>query len=348
MDNTTWRILDVNANRLSEGLRTIEDVARVVCEDAQVALQVKQLRHATSAAIKLLDRNHRLAARNTLSDAGTQFTETSELDRNDWRSIVVAACERSLQSLRCLEEFSKLVSAEASQAIKHVRYHAYDVLAQAELRLLARRTNTVASLYVLIDCQLPVEDFANYVFSLVEAGVDCIQIRDKACDGQRLVQYASTAVQVLRETAATVIVNDRVDVALASGADGVHLGQEDIQLLDARRIAGPRLQIGVSTHSLEQALTAQQAGADYIGCGPTFPTTTKSFDQFPGLAFLKSIAENIHIPSFAIGGINEVNLTSVLETGVKRIAVSSVVHSNSQPLEVVKKLKAILTNIERI
>jgi thiamine-phosphate pyrophosphorylase len=339
LDNTTWRILDVNANRLSEGLRTIEDIARVICEDFHVALQIKQLRHSTASAIKLLDRGSRLVARNTLADAGTQVTELTELERRDWQSIVVAACERSLQSLRCLEEFAKLVSADAARSIKQVRYQAYDVLAQSELRLIDRKNENAATLYVLIDCQLPIDSFANYVLALVHAGVDWIQVRDKTCDGHRLVQYSRAAVQMLSQTTALTIVNDRVDVALASGAAGVHLGQEDISPIDARRIAGPKLRIGVSTHSIEQALLAQEIGADYIGCGPTFPTTTKSFDAFPGLAFLKSVADKIEIPAFAIGGINEANLATVLKAGAKRIAVSSVVHSNADPLHVVKTMK---------
>lgn len=339
MDRSVWRILDVNCNRASEGLRTIEDAARVIRENATVAADLKALRHDLAAIAAGLDRVERLTARDTLNDAGTKVTVGLERQRSDWRGIVIAAAERCQQSLRCLEEFSKLVSEEISVQFKSLRYRAYDVLASAELQLLGAGFPNGAQLYLLIDCSLPLARFTSYLRELAESGCDLFQLRDKDCDGDQLVIYARAALTALEGTAARLIINDRLDVALASGAAGVHLGQEDLRLPDARRIVGHSLWIGVSTHSVQQAQQAQDEGADYIGCGPTFPSATKSFDHFPGIELVAQIASQISIPCFAIGGIGPTNLAAVMQAGGSRVAVSSAVHASSDPRAVVAQLK---------
>jgi thiamine-phosphate pyrophosphorylase len=117
----------------------------------------------------------------------------------------------------------------------------------------------------------------------------------------------------------------RPDLAALAHADGVHVGQGDLPVKAARTIVGPDALIGVSTHWIEQARRAVLDGANYIGVGPTFPSGTKQFDQFPGLELLRAVASEIRLPAFAIGGVGPDNLAAVLETGVGRIAVSSAV-----------------------
>jgi thiamine-phosphate pyrophosphorylase len=341
-DSSIWRVLDVNANRAAEGLRTIEDVARLIREDSVASLWAKSLRHDLAAAIAKFDRSLRLAARSTETDAGTGHTTGTESVRADWKAVISAACERVGQSLRCLEEFSKLVDESIGVEFKTLRYRAYDVLAQLELRLLRDSISKSANLYLLIDCSLPIDQFAIAVRQYAEAGADFLQLRDKSCDGRRLVTYARAAAQSLAGTDSKLIINDRVDVALASGAAGVHLGQEDMAYADARRIAGADLLIGISTHSIEQALEAEIAGADYIGCGPTFPSKTKPFDAFPGTQFLSQVAKRISIPAFAIGGIDASNLHEVLQTGCTRVALSSAVHLCANPIATLLSIKSSL------
>jgi len=338
-DTSVWRVLDVNANRAAEGLRTIEDVARLVHEDSIASLWAKTLRHDLASAIAKLDRSQRLAARSTETDAGTGHTTDSESVRADWKAIISAACERVGQSLRCLEEFSKLVDESIGLEFKSLRYKSYDVLAQLELRLRRELIAKSANLYLLIDCSLPIYKFADTVRQFAEAGADLLQLRDKSCDGARLVAYARAAVRSLAGTHSKIIINDRVDVALASGAAGVHLGQEDMAYADARCIAGPDLLIGISTHSIEQAVAAEKDGADYIGCGPTFPSQTKSFDAFPGALFLSQVAKQISIPAFAIGGIDASNVGEALQTGCTRVAVSSAIHKSATPTETLQFIK---------
>ena len=338
-DAFVWRVLDVNANRAAEGLRTIEDVARLIREDSVASLWAKSLRHELAAAIAKLNRAQRLAARSTETDAGTGHTTDTESERADWQAIISSACERVGQSLRCLEEFSKLIDVASGLDFKSLRYKAYDILAQLELRLRRNNVARAANLYLLVDCSLPIDVFATAVRQFAEAGADLLQLRDKTCDGRRLVAYARAAVEALATTNSKLIINDRVDVALASGAAGVHLGEDDMVYADARRIAGPDLLIGLSTHSIEQAVAAEKVGADYIGCGPTFPSETKLFDAFPGTQFLSQVAKQITIPAFAIGGIDAINLDEVLQSGCTRVALSSAIHSSATPTSTLQLIK---------
>lgn len=338
------RVLDANANRATEGLRTLEDYARLVAENAGVAAQVKYLRHQLASVLSLLPRVDRLNVRATHRDAGTELTTEQETSRSDLTSVVPAACERVAQSLRNLEEFSKLISVSTSEALKQLRYEAYDVLAQSELRLLSnQRLTAEQQLYLLVDCSQPVDEFRQSLRSLAVAGVDLFQLRDKQAEGARLMQYARAAVDALNDTAAKLIVNDRVDVALASGAVGVHVGQDDLSLSDARAISCGRLWVGISTHNIEQAIQAEQQGADYIGCGPTFPSQTKSFDAFAGTAFLRKASQRVTLPIFAIGGISLDNVAGVLQAGCRRVAVSGVIHHAADPLAAARELKQRLS-----
>lgn len=339
VDRDVWRVLDVNANRAAEGLRTLEDLARLVHEDIRSSLMLKSLRHRLAQAVQGLDRKQRLGARSTESDAGIGNSTTTEITRWSAGQVLIAESERVGQSLRVLEEFSKLVDTASSEQFKQLRYQAYDDLAKIELAWTQHAWLRLESLCLLVDCDLPLASFEEYLRRLGGAGLTCVQVRDKKRTDRQLMAYAMAAVQVMDKFSGHVVVNDRVDIAMASGAAGVHLGQDDMALADARRACGERLCIGVSTHSIEQAREAVQMGADYIGCGPSFPSQTKSFDNFPGIAFLADVAKEISIPCMAIGGIDLDNLQQVLDVGIRCIAVSAAVHKAPDPELAVRNLK---------
>ena len=145
-----------------------------------------------------------------------------------------------------------------------------------------------------------------------------------------------------RETPVLCIVNDRPDLAALARADGVHVGQEEVSVKDARRIVGPESLVGVSTHTIEQARQAVLDGANYIGVGPTFPSGTKTFEHFPGLDLLRAVAAEIRLPAFAIGGITSENLAEVLAAGIARIAVSAAITAAADPAEAARQLLAVL------
>lgn len=321
----------------------MEDFARLVREDQIAAEWIKTIRHQLGSLVAQLDRSERLRARSAESDAGTDIHSPQELKRGDLSEIIPAAAERITQALRNLEEYGKLVSPEFGQQFKQVRYESYDLLAKAELRLMSSSQMDDCLLYLLIDCEMSSDAFATYVAGLAENGVDAVQIRDKSADGAKLIKYTQLALASVKNTNALVIVNDRIDVALAAGADGVHLGQEDIPLSVAQHLvnasSNPELLIGISTHDLGQVEEAEQGGADYIGCGPTFPSGTKSFAAFAGPDFIAHAQKKTSLPAYAIGGIMEDNIDQVIAASCFRIAVSGVIHQSNSPTETARRLK---------
>jgi thiamine-phosphate pyrophosphorylase len=157
-------------------------------------------------------------------------------------------------------------------------------------------------------------------------GADMIQLRDKTGSLRELLPQACAIRLLCRTHNALFIVNDRLDLALAAEADGAHVGQEDLPAVEARRLLGPNRILGVSTHSVEQALAARDAGADYIGFGPMFPTGTKVTGYTPrGPAALREVRNAVSLPILAIGGITLENVGVVISAGATAPAVISAV-----------------------
>lgn len=335
------RVIDANLNRTFEGLRTIEEISRFACNDSDSTESLKGLRHTLQNIAVEFDRAELLAARDVAGDVGTSITTESEMKRIDSHAIVAAAAQRVQQSLRCLEEFSKWIQPESSSKFEALRYRSYDVLRDMELRLLGSFP-IEAQLYVLIDFARPIEQFKAFLRNVINAGVDLVQLRAKEVDDRKWIAYGNAAIEAMQGSQAKLIINDRIDIAMAIHADGVHLGQEDMPIEIARQIVGRSMWIGVSTHNIEQAREAQSAGADYIGCGPTFPSETKSFEAFAGTDFLRQVAQEILVPAFAIGGIGPSRIAEVVNAGFRRIAVSHCIHGATEPSEVARSLKSAL------
>ena len=205
-----------------------------------------------------------------------------------------------------------------------------------------RRQLAESRLYVLMNGGNSVTEFRNLVKRLINAEVDIIQLRDKRLSNRDLLERLDALMEITRPTPTLAILNDRPDLAAEHAADGVHLGQEDLSAIDARAIVGTAMLIGISTHNIQQARRATADGADYLGAGPTFPSTTKSFDEFTGVEFLRRIAGEITLPVFAIGGITLKNLPLVQAAGIQRIAVSGFVMSASKPENVAAELRGQL------
>lgn len=158
----------------------------------------------------------------------------------------------------------------------------------------------------------------------LEAGAVWIQYREKEKSRKELYHEASKLRELTRRYGAVLIVNDHPDIALAVDADGVHLGQEDLPLREARRLMGGKI-VGISTHSVSEAIDAFKGGADYIGFGPVFRTATKEAGEPRGTAMLGEIKRRVEMPVVAIGGISVENLPSVLDSGADAVAVASAV-----------------------
>ncbi len=171
-------------------------------------------------------------------------------------------------------------------------------------------------------CKLSCEEMT---LKVLIAGVKWVQYRDKEKSRREIYEEAIRLRKLTKDFNAVFIVNDYADIALAVDADGVHLGQDDLPIEEARKIMGSNKIIGISTHSLEQAKEAEKGGADYIGFGPVFRTTTKDAGMPKGTDMLEEIKSQVHLPVVAIGGINIENIRSVLDTGVDAVAVASTI-----------------------
>ena len=347
------RILDASLNRATEGLRVVEDYVRFVLDDAHLTEQFKQLRHKLAAAGAALPLPQRYAARDTQQDVGTTITTPSEVRRVDAWEVCVASFERVKQSLRSLEEFSKVDIPQAALVFEALRYRLYALEAAAGRTVDAVERLAAVRLYVLLDGGISEVAFVDLVQTLVVAGVGALQLREKRLSDRELIARARLMCSNARSHwnipqgeipfAPLCIINDRPDVAAIVDADGVHLGQDDMSVKDARAVVGPQKLIGVSTHSIEQARAAVMAGANYIGVGPTFPSTTKNFDAFPGVELLRQVAAEIRLPAFAIGGITAKNVNGVLSAGVTRIAVGSAVNNAARPGDEATRLRTALS-----
>jgi thiamine-phosphate pyrophosphorylase len=370
---SVWRILDANLNRAREGLRVLEDFARFLADSHDVSLKLKSMRHDLVAAEKQLFADagiglaERLQFRDTQGDVGTSQMTDGEQQRSALADVIIANARRVEESLRSLEEFGKLVSAPFSAAMKSLRYHAYtaekSLASLSPGRLLpgnhpaavsnARFSNAEnlrgsrllqAQVYVLITesmCRLP---WQQVVEQCLQAGVDVLQLREKSMNDRELLRRAEWIRAACENAQALFIVNDRPDIAAICAADGVHVGQEEFSVAEARRILKPGQLVGLSTHSLEQALQATTAGADYLGVGPVFPSQTKSFEQFPGLDFVNAVANSAVVtkPWFAIGGIHTERLPDLIRAGANRVAVTSVVAGAESPGDVIREIRSLL------
>ncbi|AVX20102.1 MULTISPECIES: thiamine phosphate synthase [Carboxydocella] len=171
-------------------------------------------------------------------------------------------------------------------------------------------------------------------------GATVIQLREKNLSGRELVAAGLALKELAHRYGATFIVNDRVDIALAVDADGVHLGQDDLPVTMARQIMGPDKIIGLSTHSWEQALAASKLPVDYIGVGPVFPTSSKPDAEKPvGLSLVQRVARELSVPFVAIGGINAGNIQQVLAAGARNVAVISAVVAAPDVTAAARELK---------
>ncbi|HWC54086.1 MAG TPA: thiamine phosphate synthase [Chitinophagaceae bacterium] len=174
----------------------------------------------------------------------------------------------------------------------------------------------------------------------IKGRADIIQLRDKSLSTSELIQVAIRIAALCRKHNVTFLINDRVDVALVSDADGVHLGLEDIPIKEARKLLGKNKIIGGTAHSLAEAKKCEKEGADYVGYGHIYPTKTKFKPEKPkGTQQLKSIVSKISVPVIAIGGISPVNIGKVTATGVHGAAVIGAVLNSSDPISTLKKLR---------
>lgn len=313
------RAVDANLNRLGEGLRVLEDVARFVLSDAEIIEQLRQLRHQLAdgkASLGLL------SARDVMGDLGIQQQE--EPPRSDLVSLVRANARRVEESLRVLAEIVPLppLGWEAA-TFNQARFKLYDLEKRLVSRLARReKLERLKGLYLVLDVQaLRGRDDLAVAAAAIAGGAKAIQLRDKQREKVELLKVAQGLKKLCQEQGALFIINDHLDLALACDADGLHLGQDDLPPAQARRFLAIDKIVGLSTHSVEQAERAQEAGADYIALGSIYPTTSKGSVVVIGVETLRQVRQKVSLPVVAIGGINSANASEAIAAGADAVAV---------------------------
>jgi thiamine-phosphate pyrophosphorylase len=332
------RILDAGANRTREALRTIEDYCRFVLEDRLLSSELKTLRHDLNEALDELAPIEMLQARETQRDVGTTISTEAERSRSSLLEVVRVNLKRLQEALRSLEEFAKIGSPRLGELLEQMRYRAYTLERAILLGTESRQRLKHAHLYVLLSGSECAASLEWTIEECAAGGAAIVQLREKTLSDRELLERAQNVRQWTRKAGVLFIVNDRPDIARLVDADGVHLGQDDMPVKDARRILGPDALVGVSTHEIGQLRQAVLDGANYIGVGPTFPSSTKAFTDIPGLAFVQSALAETTLPAFAIGGISAKTVAAVAAVGVRRVAVSHAIAKADDPRNVAAML----------
>jgi len=322
-EQAIYRVIDVNLNRASEGLRVIEDGVRFALDDSSLTKKVKELRHSLIKAIKVVpgfNEGKLISCRNSEKDVGAKLEEKP---RGKVKELIRANFRRVQEAQRSLEEFGKLLSPLLGQQFKRLRFQTYSLEKQVEMRL---RKELNLSLYAITDsCMIEEKDFEKRIKEIAANGAALVQLREKTLPLRAFLEKACLMRRIIHPPV-LFIVNDMVDIAIASGADGLHIGQEDLPILMARQILGEDKIIGISTHSVEQARQAEKEGADYLAIGPIFATRSKPEVGPPkGTKIISQIKEVVSIPVVAIGGINLDNVEETLKAGADGVAVMSAI-----------------------
>jgi thiamine-phosphate pyrophosphorylase len=323
------RILDANLNRLAEGLRVLEEVARMILDDAELTRQLKTLRHDLIRS-DLPFHLELLGSRDSARDVGAALEVAGETREKDLSLIVVANSRRAQESLRVLEELAKLpdfADKLNSKNYEKARFELYTLEKILVSRLMRQdKAKRISGLYGVIDTQIlgsksPVEAARE----LIQAGVKIIQLRDKTTPKQQLFPIADEMQALCSLHDALFIVNDHLDIALAVQADGLHIGQEDLPAAIARRLLPLNTLLGVSASKPDEVRSAEKDGADYIGLGSIFSTSSKENIDVVGLERLQQIRRITHLPLVAIGGINKDNVKSVFSSGADSACIISAI-----------------------
>ncbi|MDR5658725.1 thiamine phosphate synthase [Serpentinicella sp. ANB-PHB4] len=333
----TLRIIDANINRVSEGVRVLEDISRFVLNNKNLTEALRNLRHMIR---KGFENESLIAHRDAINDIGYDISVSNELDKKEnLNNLVQANFKRIQEGLRSIEEGLKIVGHyNASKLYENLRYKAYNLEKEFYIKLKPNLIDT--DIYCILG-----EDFSlgrsnvEMTKILIEAGIKVIQYREKKKEKGEKYQECLQIRKLTTEAGVAFIVNDDADIALAVKADGIHIGQEDMPIKEVRKIVG-NMTIGLSTHNPNQAKKAVEEGADYIGAGPVFETKTKQgVEPSQGLDYLKWVSENIDIPYVAIGGIKEANISQVKAHGGKCFAMISEILSEKEPKEKIKQIR---------
>ena len=334
------RIIDANLNRLGEGLRLLEDIARLQLDDKTLTQQLKTMRHEMLRGDWSFNQQL-LQARNSAGDIGIDIEVPGEEKHKELPTLVVANARRAQESLRTLEEMAKIPGAKLDpERFKQARFDLYTIEQNLLSRLLRQdKTKHIAGLYVIIDTQaLKGRSHIEVASQVIDGGTKVVQLRDKLLTKKELLLIAQQLRSLCTERNVLFIVNDYLDIALATEADGLHLGQDDLPVKVARQLLPIDKILGSSVTTVDQAITAESDGADYIAVSAIYPTTSKEAVEVVGLERLHQVRQATSLPLVALGGINKDNAIEVMAAGADSVAVISAVLEAESPQEATQQI----------
>jgi thiamine-phosphate pyrophosphorylase len=332
MDKKIFRVIDSNCNRCAEGLRVLEDVARMILNNEMLSSQLKKIRHSIIENLSTIS-DRLINERDTDGDVGAALD--SVITQNELTSIIRANAKRVEEGLRVMEEMAKLPDFSKvldSNEFKHYRFEIYKL--EQSLLSEIQRTNKarrIKGVYAILDTSvLKPKNIIDTAAQIINGGAGIIQLRDKSTSTGELVSIAIDLQQLCQQHDVLFIINDYLDIALAANTDGLHLGQYDLPVNIARKELPIDKIIGCSIQTKEQAQKAIADGADYIAIGSIFPTDTKEDITVVGLDLLKKLKSEFDIPLVAIGGIKLDNAGQVINSGADAVAViTAILNSNN-------------------
>lgn len=348
MERAVCRIIDANFNRAREAIRMVEEYCRFALNSTPLTARAKQLRHELSRAIGQIDAGKLISARDTLGDVGVGQAVENQFSRGNLKDSFTAGCKRLTEALRAIAEASRIENQPVAEQVEKLRYDAYSLEKDIVLFADPIEKYKCVRLYIVITSDLPAE-VISLTHKCIDGGADCIQLRAKKIEDDRLFALAETFVRICKEGGVLSVINDRVDIAAAAGADGLHVGQNDLPIEQARKLQTSPLVIGKSTHSVEQLRAACEQRPTYAALGPVFATGTKPDVKPVGLEYVEQAAEILAdhgIGNVAIGGITTDNVEQVLAAGAASIAVCAAVTKAEDPAAACRALKERIEDFE--
>ena len=345
--NKIFRMIDVNLNRISEGIRVLEDISRLVMEYSQITADLRESRHTVRKLLAEVD-DQLILSRNASSDIGRKISGQSTIDsKKDIKQLVVSNFKRVEEGLRSIEESLKIVDHyQKSKQVENLRFRIYEIEKRLNMKL--QKPVLPEGIYgITAEKYSKGRNNIEVVKKMVDSGIKIIQYREKH-GNKNFAEMFKECRKILTNTQkndVVFIVNDYIELAKMVGADGVHIGQQDFPVEKVRDLLPDNKILGLSTHSPKQAQKAVEIGVDYIGVGPIFETNTKQdVVNAVGLEYLDWVEKNIDIPYVAIGGIKEHNLTKVVERGARTVALVTEIVGQQDIQGKVRNLNKILHN----
>jgi len=349
MERSSYRIIDANFNRAREAVRVIEDYCRFALNCDALSQRARQLRHNLCTAIGNLDTERLIASRDTINDVGVGSIVDNQMRRTDLHDCFTAAAKRLPEALRTIAEAAQIIDPAIALKIEDLRYTAYTLEKDVVVFSSGVEKFKHVKLYVIITGKQSLE-VLQLTESCATGGTDCIQLRLKDVEDDEFFEIAGEFVKICRRENVISIINDRADIAIAAGADGVHLGQNDLQIEKVRPLQITPLIIGKTTHSQQQILATCSEMPTYVSIGPVFATSTKPELAPVGLDYVTTAVRTLEpsgVGHVAIGGINLENIDSVLAAGAEKIAACSAVTAAPDPAAICRAFKEKIAAFER-